>query len=564
MDSRINTTGVIRRTATVIPAFLPDGFTTVMGKKKGGRKTPPNTGSPPAREVALPESETTEDDMSQGDISDVDSVSQSEDGGNPGSVSSQLANLTKMLEDEKAKNAALMSELSRLTNLVTELLSRQLSPSDDAIMDVDVGSAKRQRGSDDESECGVGSKLLKATPPAGSTTPPAKVATPPVGKATAQASVKKPQSPVAAPSAVTAAVRPPLQVTPSPQLAPSPDKKKKRTPAIIAYARTANPSAIANFIHTEKVLAEMTVKNGRITVLPKSQDDHGKLWSHMINEGIQAHTNSAEAPTFPRKWIMRGMSGCIDTSEIEADISAQIGCPVKATRLTRHMRGGPPTEREGADLFAVVAETSDYAKIMREVRVVYHHKVTWEQPNRPDLVQCYRCQRFGHTSKYCNYERRCVKCPNKHDMGCCANEGASAIPFCVNCNNAGHPANFKGCPYRQKIVLEAAKLREIRAAEASHKATGRLIPVESARKVLPGRSFAVAAGAIARPLPPAPGVATPSTPSNSEGMKNILGIMNRIDLEMAEFQRLGGDLSSKAGKDLFLTTLIATTKLNSL
>ena len=77
-------------------------------------------------------------------------------------------------------------------------------------------------------------------------------------------------------------------------------------------------------------------------------------------------------------------------------------------------------------------------------------------------------------------------------------------------------------------------------------------------------TFAVAAGAIARPLPPAPGVATPSTPSNSEGMKNILGIMNRIDLEMAEFQRLGGDLSSKAGKDLFLTTLIATTKLNSL
>ena len=29
---------------------------------------------------------------------------------------------------------------------------------------------------------------------------------------------------------------------------------------------------------------------------------------------------------------------------------------------------------------------------------------------KKEIAQCKRCQRYGHTQKYCNHDHRCVKC----------------------------------------------------------------------------------------------------------------------------------------------------------
>ncbi|CAH4037196.1 unnamed protein product [Pieris brassicae] len=47
----------------------------------------------------------------------------------------------------------------------------------------------------------------------------------------------------------------------------------------------------------------------------------------------------------------------------------------------------------------------------RDIRFIYHQAVTIEEPRkRSTVVQCQRCQQYGHTKNYCMKPYRCVKC----------------------------------------------------------------------------------------------------------------------------------------------------------
>jgi len=76
---------------------------------------------------------------------------------------------------------------------------------------------------------------------------------------------------------------------------------------------------------------------------------------------------------------------------------------------------------------------------------------TYVAPKGP--LQCKRCQRFGHTQRYCSYAPRCVACGEAHPSGEC-----SIQPQQLKCCSCGgnHKANYRGC----------AKWKEAKAALA--------------------------------------------------------------------------------------------------
>ena len=185
---------------------------------------------------------------------------------------------------------------------------------------------------------------------------------------------------------------------------------------------------------------------------------------------------------------------------------------------------------------------------MRELKTVFHHKVQWEQPNKPDIVQCYRCQRFGHTAKFCNYARRCVKCPEEHDIGCCKNTDRESPAYCCNCENYGHPANFQECPVRKKKVGEVAAARNIKnTAVVNNRAA--LIEA-SASRTRAGISFA--------------NVAERRNPQSESTGVNLVDMGNIIDRELESCKRDGGDVVSRKGRELLLISIMAKAKLDLL
>ncbi|GFY16034.1 probable RNA-directed DNA polymerase from transposon X-element [Trichonephila clavipes] len=59
-------------------------------------------------------------------------------------------------------------------------------------------------------------------------------------------------------------------------------------------------------------------------------------------------------------------------------------------------------------------------------------------------AQCFRCQGFFHSSKYCTRNPKCVKCGKPHLTKDCT-KMQSEEPTCCHCQGK-HPANYIGCP----------------------------------------------------------------------------------------------------------------------
>ncbi|KAJ4436995.1 hypothetical protein ANN_17127 [Periplaneta americana] len=91
---------------------------------------------------------------------------------------------------------------------------------------------------------------------------------------------------------------------------------------------------------------------------------------------------------------------------------------------------------------------------------LYNGIIKVEPPKpRKTIVQCMRCQQFGHTRNFCNQTARCVKCEGLHPTEKC-NKPKDTPPICTNCKG-NHPANYRGCPEHTRLQRGATRHQTI-------------------------------------------------------------------------------------------------------
>ena len=70
-------------------------------------------------------------------------------------------------------------------------------------------------------------------------------------------------------------------------------------------------------------------------------------------------------------------------------------------------------------------------------------------PGRDVVIQCHRCQGFGHKANACIQEARCIRCGGNHKVAECA--VSRDKPKSANCKE-DHAASYKGCSkYQDKL-----------------------------------------------------------------------------------------------------------------
>lgn len=92
-------------------------------------------------------------------------------------------------------------------------------------------------------------------------------------------------------------------------------------------------------------------------------------------------------------------------------------------------------------------------------RLVDHISVKWEpfKNRNKKPIQCFNCQRWGHSSSNCGYPYRCVKCDEPHGVGECKRKNKEeGSPKCVNCKK-DHAANYKNCEEAIKFAKRLPK-----------------------------------------------------------------------------------------------------------
>lgn len=164
---------------------------------------------------------------------------------------------------------------------------------------------------------------------------------------------------------------------------------------------------------------------------------------YLINSSAEYHTFQLKTERSFRV-VIRGLHPSCDVQSMMEELRSLGYEPVQMVPI-RH-----PITKMSLPIFFLDLRPNPKNNDIYNLTRLYHAVVRVEPPKpRRTVIQCIRCQEYGHSKNYCNRAPRCVKCEGKHSTVDCTKPTASP-PTCVNCSGS-HTANYKGCPVHKQL-----------------------------------------------------------------------------------------------------------------
>ncbi|CAB3239383.1 unnamed protein product [Arctia plantaginis] len=173
-------------------------------------------------------------------------------------------------------------------------------------------------------------------------------------------------------------------------------------------------------------------------IMCETFNDHKRLTQYFDKEQIPYHTFGN--PTKRKmKVVIRGLPEALDLDEIKETLKSN---SIPIIRLHKMKTG--EVRRDNSMLVLAVVPHDEKGKHILRVKQLLGHKVVLEPP-RDKPKQCYRCQKWGHSQRYCHGQVKCVKCGENHLTQRCQKKPEER-PKCANCKET-HTASFRDCVY---------------------------------------------------------------------------------------------------------------------
>ena len=195
--------------------------------------------------------------------------------------------------------------------------------------------------------------------------------------------------------------------------------------------------------------------SGAHSIYVNSLEHHKLICDKLLELKIQFYTYTPKHLK-PKSIVLKGIRGSFEPDDIKLEILDLHLPDVEIISLTKFI-----FNKTQPDRYHFLVQLSSKSKTVElfKIKTLAYQRVKWEHLKKMDLFQCKNCQRLGHASKNCHLPYRCVKCAQSHSPGACAigsTDNRSSLK-CANCNMAGHPASYKGCPF---LKFAAAKKQE--------------------------------------------------------------------------------------------------------
>jgi hypothetical protein len=200
--------------------------------------------------------------------------------------------------------------------------------------------------------------------------------------------------------------------------------------------------------------------NDTIKLTCQSPDTYRKLARHMRDNNIIHHTYQPKEERSYRV-VIKYLHHSVNIKELKEEI------PQHGHKVRNIINAKQRVTKDPLNLFFVDLEPSENNRDIYKINRL-QNSVIQIQPSRKGkhLVQCMRCQLYGHTKSYCNRPYVCVKCGGQHSIESCK-KSKTTPATCALCGDC-HPANYKVCNYYQKQYK--AKYNTKRS-NVSHKVT---------------------------------------------------------------------------------------------
>lgn len=224
-------------------------------------------------------------------------------------------------------------------------------------------------------------------------------------------------------------------------------KKPSKPPPIILYG-IQDVTKLTNCLEevaNENDYSYKIITKNELIISTKSIEKYKIMIEHIRSKGLIGHTFTNKSDRCPR-FVIKKLHSSTPKDEIVKAIEAT-GNKVKGEIITARKRG----TKEPIDMFFVNILPGENNRLIKDIKTIYHQVVVIEDPKREDtIVQCTRCQQYGHTKNNCMRPYRCVKCAGPHKTtSCTLDDNSPAV--CALCSGS-HPASYKNCRVYKEIM----------------------------------------------------------------------------------------------------------------
>lgn len=267
------------------------------------------------------------------------------------------------------------------------------------------------------------------------------------------------------------------------------DPKQTKTPTVIRTQKPP-PIVVSNLVDYSLVNQHLQdakfnyktnmLNNNQLKINVESDNEYRKLTKLLNESEIEWHSYENKQAR-PIRVMVRNLHPTCKVEEIKEDLE---NMNLKIIDVTNKLK---KTKVNGVDvitplpLFMLTFENTEDIKKIYEIQYLCHMRVKIEALKGNNLIpQCKRCQRYGHTQRYCQRQPACVKCAGNHITAECTKPKTTA-PKCYNCAEE-HPANYRGC----MVAKELQKRRDNIIKNNKIKNQPRIF---QSRQVSEGRSY---------------------------------------------------------------------------
>lgn len=227
--------------------------------------------------------------------------------------------------------------------------------------------------------------------------------------------------------------------------------KTDKTPPIFLYG-VENFQDMREMIESVINKDEYTYKTvrGKQTIINvKTTHDYKKVWDKIREANLIHHTfPSKEDKNY--RIVLKGIHPTdLDEEVLKEELAAKDHIVKKITNMKSRKTG------KALPAYFVNLQVKENNKDVYTVKYLNNVRITIEpvknfQKQEERLVQCHRCQKFGHSKNYCFHPPRCVQCGQDHLTAECK-KLADTPATCALCLE-NHPANYSGCKVRKEIL----------------------------------------------------------------------------------------------------------------
>lgn len=239
-------------------------------------------------------------------------------------------------------------------------------------------------------------------------------------------------------------------------------KSPPRPPPIVLHGVLENSKSLLDKIKTTTCTDEFHLKYSRDrTSIFFYHLRHYNTFLKSIGEDVEYHTYTPKGER-TTAYVIYNLNTDYNEEEITEDLNKKYD--LKIAKILKLKNTKSPI------YMALLKEKMPLSQLNRQCNLIAHTKIKWDKyNNKRDIIQCKRCQEWGHATSNCHARPRCVKCTKPHHTHECEQTNRDEVR-CCNCNGH-HPANSETCP----VYLKTASAMK-RTTQDIRNVTGRRQP----------------------------------------------------------------------------------------